>query len=112
MPHLSPVSKQLTPHSFPAVSVYVRSFGIAPCRRSPVRAPNTFPSPCHQRRNELRRHRDQYTRLHFPACHLVINLISCPIALDAAAGLIPDVLVVAAGGPRDDDILRSGRRIV
>src|SRR5437660_2696497 len=51
--------------------------------------------PGHPCRNMLRRHRDEHTRLRFPACHIAVHLVRCPIARNDAAGFVPDVLVSA-----------------
>jgi uncharacterized protein len=43
-----------------------------------------------------------------PARQVVVHLVRSPVALDDATGLVPDVLVIAGRGPRDDNIIRSG----
>src|SRR5712692_3803925 len=68
--------------------------------------------PRHPCRDVLRRHRDEHTRLRFPARQRVVHLVRCPVARDDATGLVPDVLVVAGRCARDDDVVRGGGWIV
>ena len=60
----------------------------------------------------LRSDRDEHTWLRFPACDIRVHLVSRPVARNDAAGLVPDVLVVARGCARNDDIIRGDGRIV
>lgn len=68
--------------------------------------------PRHPCGDVLRRHRNEYTRLRFPACYISVHLVSRPVARNDAAGLVPDVLVVASCCARNDDIIRGDGWIV
>src|SRR5882724_7025077 len=50
--------------------------------------------------------------LRFPARQIVVHLVRCPVALDDATGLVPDILVVAGRCPRDDDVFPGGGGII
>src|SRR5712691_8581935 len=68
--------------------------------------------PRHPCRDVLRCHRDEHTRLRFPARQIAVHLVRRPVALDDATGLVPDVLVVAGRCPGNDDVIRGGGWVV
>jgi len=63
-------------------------------------------------RDVLRCHRHEHPWLRFPARHIIIHLVRRPVPFDDAAGLVPDVLVVAGGGAGNDHVVRGDGRIV
>src|SRR6266540_1409080 len=94
---------------FPFMLAFLSPFGSGRDARSRFKS---FPSPRLPCRDVLRRYREKDTWLRFPACHIVVHLVRCPVALDDATGLAPEVLVSAGRCPGNDDVIRGGGRIV